>query len=70
MRVCLFTETFHPVMGGGETQARLLAEEMTAQGFGTFVMRLVRLGREMHPPGGGAGGSDGSSPSGGSGTRS
>ncbi|MEJ2539635.1 MAG: glycosyltransferase family 4 protein [Gemmatimonadota bacterium] len=38
MRVCLFTETFHPVIGGGETQARLLAEGLTAGGVPTFVL--------------------------------
>lgn len=38
MRVCLFTETFHPVIGGGETQARLLAEGLTARGIPTFIL--------------------------------
>lgn len=30
--VCLMTETFHPVTGGGETQARVLAEGLRAAG--------------------------------------
>jgi glycosyltransferase involved in cell wall biosynthesis len=30
--VCLLTETFHPVTGGGETQARALAEGLRARG--------------------------------------
>jgi glycosyltransferase involved in cell wall biosynthesis len=32
LRVCLLTETFHPVTGGGETQARALAEGLHALG--------------------------------------
>jgi glycosyltransferase involved in cell wall biosynthesis len=31
-RLCLLTETFHPVTGGGETQARTLAEGLGAAG--------------------------------------
>jgi len=38
MKVCIFTETFHPVIGGGETQARLLAEGLVARGFEVFVL--------------------------------
>src|SRR5688572_836019 len=30
LRVCILTETYHPVVGGGETQARLLAEQLCA----------------------------------------
>jgi glycosyltransferase involved in cell wall biosynthesis len=30
LRVCILTETYHPVVGGGETQARLLAERLSA----------------------------------------
>ncbi len=37
-RVCLLTETYYPVVGGGETQARALAEELAAQGFGVLVI--------------------------------
>ena len=32
LRVCLLTETYHPVTGGGETQARALAEGLRARG--------------------------------------
>jgi glycosyltransferase involved in cell wall biosynthesis len=38
MKVCIFTETFHPVVGGGETQARLLAEGLIARGFEVTVL--------------------------------
>ena len=31
-RICILTETYHPVVGGGETQARSLAEGLVAQG--------------------------------------
>lgn len=37
-RVCLLTETYHPVVGGGETQARALAEGLAAQGYGVLVI--------------------------------
>jgi glycosyltransferase involved in cell wall biosynthesis len=36
--VCIFTETFHPVIGGGETQARLLAEGLVVRGFRVCVL--------------------------------
>jgi glycosyltransferase involved in cell wall biosynthesis len=32
LRVCILTETFHPVTGGGETQARALAEGLRLDG--------------------------------------
>jgi glycosyltransferase involved in cell wall biosynthesis len=32
IRVCMLAETFYPVLGGCETQARLLADELTARG--------------------------------------
>jgi glycosyltransferase involved in cell wall biosynthesis len=32
LKVCILTETYHPVIGGGETQARLLAEGLVALG--------------------------------------
>jgi glycosyltransferase involved in cell wall biosynthesis len=38
MKVCIFTETFHPVIGGGETQARLLAEGLAERGVGVLVL--------------------------------
>jgi glycosyltransferase involved in cell wall biosynthesis/folate-dependent phosphoribosylglycinamide formyltransferase PurN len=37
-RVLIFTETYQPVVGGGETQARLLAEELLAAGIPTRVL--------------------------------
>lgn len=37
-RVCLLTETYHPVVGGGETQARALAEGLAARGFRVTVI--------------------------------
>jgi glycosyltransferase involved in cell wall biosynthesis len=37
-RICLLTETYHPLMGGGETQARTLAEGLVAQGWQVFIL--------------------------------
>ncbi len=37
-RVCLLTETFFPVFGGGENQARLLAGRLARQGMSVFVL--------------------------------
>lgn len=37
-RVCIFTETYYPVIGGGETQARLLAEGLVADGFSVIIV--------------------------------
>lgn len=37
-KVCLLTETFHPVVGGAETHARLLARQLNALGMSTFVL--------------------------------
>ena len=38
MKVCIFTETYYPVMGGGETQAQLLAEGLIADGHSIMVL--------------------------------
>ena len=38
MKTCIFTETFYPVMGGGETQAQLLAEGLIAGGHSVMVL--------------------------------
>lgn len=32
LKICIFTETYFPVVGGGETQARLLAEGLASRG--------------------------------------
>jgi glycosyltransferase involved in cell wall biosynthesis len=37
-KVCIFTETYYPVVGGGETQAQLLAEGLIASGFSVIVL--------------------------------
>jgi glycosyltransferase involved in cell wall biosynthesis len=37
-KICLVTETYYPVMGGGETQARAMAEALTARGFAVIVL--------------------------------
>jgi glycosyltransferase involved in cell wall biosynthesis len=39
-KICIFTETYYPVVGGGETQARLLAEGLVAENY--QVMLLTR----------------------------
>src|SRR5215210_9092782 len=36
--ICLLTETYYPVIGGGETQARVLAEDLVANGFRVTVV--------------------------------
>jgi hypothetical protein len=36
--ICLLTETYYPVVGGGETQARVLAEDLVARGFKVTVV--------------------------------
>lgn len=43
LKVCIFTETYHPEVGGGETQARLLAEGLSAGGHS--IMILTRRSR-------------------------
>jgi glycosyltransferase involved in cell wall biosynthesis len=52
LKVCIFTETYHPVVGGGETQARLLAERLTQQGCPVTVLTRRTDGsqaaRELH----------------------
>lgn len=37
-RVCLLTETYHPVTGGGETQARALARGLTRRGWSVLIL--------------------------------
>ena len=38
MKICIFTETYFPVMGGGETQAQLLADGLIANGHSVIVL--------------------------------
>lgn len=38
MKICIFTETYFPVMGGGETQARLLADGLVACGHSVLIL--------------------------------
>lgn len=38
VNVCLLTETYHPITGGGETQARVLAAGFAAAGSNTIVL--------------------------------
>ena len=38
MKICIFTETYYPVVGGGETQARLLAEGLITKGHSVIVL--------------------------------
>ena len=38
MKICIFTETYYPVVGGGETQARLLAEGLVACGHSVVIL--------------------------------
>lgn len=37
-KICIFTETYYPVVGGGETQARALAEGIAAEGLPVVVV--------------------------------
>lgn len=37
-KICIFTETYYPVVGGGETQARLLAEHLVAHGSSVIIL--------------------------------
>jgi glycosyltransferase involved in cell wall biosynthesis len=47
LRVCICTETYHPIIGGGETQARRLAEGLVEQGVQTLI--LTRRVSNTHP---------------------
>jgi glycosyltransferase involved in cell wall biosynthesis len=38
LRICMLAETFHPVVGGCESQARLLAEQLAARGHSVLVV--------------------------------
>jgi glycosyltransferase involved in cell wall biosynthesis len=38
LKVCIFTETYYPVIGGGETQAQLLAEGLVSHGHSAIIL--------------------------------
>jgi glycosyltransferase involved in cell wall biosynthesis len=38
LKICIFTETYYPVMGGGETQANLLSEGLIADGHSVIIL--------------------------------
>jgi glycosyltransferase involved in cell wall biosynthesis len=40
LKICIFTETYYPVVGGGETQSKTMAENLAQRGFP--VMLLTR----------------------------
>jgi glycosyltransferase involved in cell wall biosynthesis len=46
LKVCIFTETYYPVVGGGETQARILAEGLIANGH-TVLLVTRRSDRSL-----------------------
>lgn len=48
LRVLLLTETFHPEIGGGEGQARLLASALAQRGHGVTI--VTRRSRRELPP--------------------
>ncbi len=37
-KVCLLTESYYPIVGGGETQSRITAEDLVARGFEVMVV--------------------------------
>jgi len=46
-RICLLTETYYPIVGGGESQARTLAGDLVARGVQVIV--LTRRTATAHP---------------------
>jgi glycosyltransferase involved in cell wall biosynthesis len=38
MKICIFTETYTPVVGGGETQAQLLADSLIQDGHSAIIL--------------------------------
>ncbi|MBE0411188.1 MAG: glycosyltransferase, partial [Anaerolineales bacterium] len=38
LKICIFTETYYPVVGGGETQAQLLADGLMANGYAVIII--------------------------------
>jgi glycosyltransferase involved in cell wall biosynthesis len=66
LKICIFTETYYPVVGGGETQAQLLADSLIARGQSVILLtrrsdrdlkKYERVGSvpvyRIHPVGGG-----------------
>jgi glycosyltransferase involved in cell wall biosynthesis len=53
LKICIFTETYYPVIGGGETQAKLLAEGLTANGHGAIILtrRSDKAFKKVEPVG-------------------
>lgn len=50
-RICVLTETFYPIVGGGEVHARLLSEKLIERGSTVFVVTrrsLARLEKKEH----------------------
>ena len=47
-RLCLLTETYYPVVGGGESQARAMAADLGARGLGVIV--ITRRSSRALPP--------------------
>lgn len=46
LRVCIFTETYFPVVGGGETQAQLMAEGLNTHGHSAIILTR-RSGKDL-----------------------
>jgi glycosyltransferase involved in cell wall biosynthesis len=38
LKICIFTETYYPVVGGGENQARSLAESLADKGYSVVIL--------------------------------
>ena len=45
-RVCILTETYHPVVGGGEKQTQMLAADLNVSGLDVFVLTR-RSGQDL-----------------------
>ena len=43
IKICLLTDSFYPIVGGGEAHARLLSEKLIAAGMIVFVLTQRRL---------------------------
>lgn len=47
-RICILTETYHPVVGGGERQAQMLAADLAARGLDVLILTR-RTDRRLAP---------------------